>query len=50
MSRKDAVLLASRTLAVLLIVWALTDLSYPAGAVTLISSLPQQCARIVDRR
>jgi hypothetical protein len=28
MSRKDAVLLASRTLAALLIVWALSDLSY----------------------
>jgi hypothetical protein len=28
MSRKDAVVLASRTLAVLLTVWALTDVSY----------------------
>lgn len=28
MSRKDAVLLASRVLAVLITVWALTDLSY----------------------
>ena len=28
MSRKDAVVLASRTLATLLIVWTLTDVSY----------------------
>jgi hypothetical protein len=33
MSRKDAVWVASRTLAVLLTVWALTDLSYLPGAV-----------------
>jgi len=31
MSRKDAVTLASRTLAVLLTVWALTDVSYLPG-------------------
>ena len=28
MSRKDAIMLASRTLAILLTVWALTDVSY----------------------
>jgi hypothetical protein len=33
MSRSDAVWIASRTLAVLLTVWALTDLSYLPGAV-----------------
>lgn len=33
MSRKDAILLASRSLAVLLIVWALTDISYLPGSV-----------------
>jgi hypothetical protein len=32
MSRKDAVMLASRTLAVLLTVWALTDVSYLPGS------------------
>jgi hypothetical protein len=32
MSRKDGVVLASRTLAVLLIVWALTDVSYLPGS------------------
>lgn len=33
MSRNDVVLLASRTLAVLLTVWALTDVSYLLGSV-----------------
>lgn len=33
MSKRDVVLLASRTLAVLLTVWALTDVSYLPGSV-----------------
>jgi hypothetical protein len=33
MSKQDVVVVASRTLAVLLLVWALTDLSYLAGSV-----------------
>ena len=33
MSRRDAIVLASRTLAVLLTVWALTDVSYLPGTV-----------------
>jgi hypothetical protein len=33
MSREEAIVLASRTLAVLLMVWALTDLSYLPGSV-----------------
>ena len=32
MSRKDAIVLASRTLAVLLTVWALTDVAYLPGS------------------
>jgi hypothetical protein len=33
MSREDFVVLASRTLAVLMMVWALTDLSYLPGSI-----------------
>lgn len=33
MSRRDAIWIASRTLAVLLMVWALTELSYLPGSV-----------------
>ncbi len=33
MSRRDAVMLASRTLALLLVVWALTEVSYLPGVV-----------------
>ena len=33
MSRREAILLASRTLAILLTVWALTDVSYLPGSV-----------------
>ncbi len=51
MSRKDAIVLASRTLATLLVVWALTDISYiPQSVHTLLHYLGSASPSAEDTR